>query len=234
MKFVLLEPSITVTCRDMPLLFHKKTTPDTEIGIWHCTEESHQLLSRVELEPSDEAILETMKNEQRKRQWLGCRLVLSTLLDTQKVFINHDAFGKPWLISSPLNISLTHSGTYAAAILSSRSSVGIDLELVREKIARVADRFLTHAELEKAEGDARIETLTLFWAVKEALFKIHGKPELNLQDDISIESFEYLCGTSGRLVAKIKLPGNTHFFPVNYQRFDSFMLAWVQVSDQLI
>jgi len=216
----------------MPLLFHKKLNPETEIGIWHCTEEIQQLLSGIELDPADRKILETMKNEDRKRQWLGCRLVLSTLLNTPKIHINHDSYGKPELVSSPVNISFTHSGHFAAAIFSARSVVGIDLEIVKEKIARVADRFLTPAELEKAGGKDRLTNLTLFWAAKEALYKIHGKPELNIQYDICIKSFEYLCDVSGSLLARMKLPDEETLIPVSFHCFDGFILAWALLSDQ--
>ena len=215
----------------MPILFIKEVDPGTTIGVWRCTEEAEQLHSMLVLDPADEKIYASIRNNTRKIQWLGCRMLLSVFLQTRDIGIRYNTYGKPSLTNSPASISLSHSGECSAAILSSTHSAGIDLEEVRERISRVADRFLSNDELSMASGEERLEKLTLFWCVKEAVYKIIGKPDLDMQHDISIESFNYLCASYGKLTACINLRDKEIVIPVIYHLFDQFVLAWALTSD---
>ena len=215
----------------MPILFVHKVNPETMIGVWHCTEEADHLRSKLILDPADEKIYSSFRNNRRKIQWLGCRMILSAFLQTHEVGIRYDTYGKPSLIDNPATISLSHSGEYSAAILSTTHTAGIDLEEVRERIARVADRFLSIHELSIVSGDERLEKLTLFWCVKEAIYKIVGRPDLDIQHDLSIESFPYLCASSGKLNARLHLHDQEIIIPVVYHRFEQHMLAWALTSD---
>ena len=215
----------------MPILFINEVDHGTTVGVWHCTEEAEQLRSMLVLDPGDEKIYAAIRNATRKIQWLGCRMLLSSFLQTREIRIHYNEFGKPSLINSSAKISLSHSGGYSAAILSTTYSAGIDLEEVRKRIARVADRFLSEDELSIAFGEDRLEKLTLFWCVKEAVYKIIGKPDLDMQHEICIESFNYLCASSGKLSARIKLEDKEISIPVAYHLFDQFVLAWALTSE---
>jgi len=217
----------------MPVLFIKKVSTGTTIGVWHCTEEAEQLRSMLVLDPADEKIYASIRNTTRKIQWLGCRMLISLFLQTREIGIQYNTYGKPSLITFPAKISLSHSGSFSAAILSTTYSAGIDLEEIRKRIARVADRFLSDDELSIASGKERLEKLTLFWCVKEAVYKIIGKPDLDIQHDICIESFNYLCASSGKLSARIKLRDKEIAIPVAYHRFDQFVIAWALTSEVL-
>ncbi|TSA26173.1 MAG: 4'-phosphopantetheinyl transferase superfamily protein [Bacteroidetes bacterium] len=231
MKFVILAHLAALHLHSMPLVLNKNIAPDGYLGVWHATEKADDLISRLTLDPDDLRLLATIRNPNRKLQWLGCRMVLSGLLQTPEVGIRYTEYGKPLLVSGNGHISFSHSGHLAAAIWSPVSRAGIDLEQVREKINRVADRFLTPRELTLASGPDRIEVLTLFWAVKETLYKINGKPDLDIQQDLSIESFDYLCATQGELSARIRGSGEPVSVPVSYERMNGFILAWATVPE---
>jgi len=210
----------------MPLQYVNKITPDTAIGIWHCTEDAESMSEILILDPADEQILATLRNPNRKLQWLGCRMILTSLLHTRIISIRYDNVGKPALLSPLVNLSFSHSFPYAVAIISNSFRVGVDIERVRAKIRKVADRFLSATELDLASGSDQVAIYTLFWSVKEAVYKIHGKPDLNIQLDICIESFDYLCAGAGSLTARMILPDKERTFPVNYLRFDDWMVVW--------
>ena len=213
----------------MPLVYTRTIVPGSMLGIWHVTEDAESIFGQLELNPEDEKIYLSIHNQNRKLQWLGCRMVLSHLLQTPKIGIRYTDYGKPQLVSDEATISFSHSGSYAAAICSTTSRVGIDLEQVRERISRVKDRFLSVQELKLVSKTDRLEILTLFWAVKETLYKINGKPDIDIQHDISIESFDYLCAVNGELIARMKSPDTANRIPVSYHRLDDFILAWAMV-----
>jgi len=211
----------------MPVIFSKRINAATQLIVWHATEEVPWLRNQLELDPDDESRFQSITNQNRKRQWLGCRMALSHLMDTPRIPIRYDQYGKPSLASWEAEISFTHTGLYAAAICSHDSRPGIDLEQVRDKISRVAARFLTPGELSMISGkDYQLTLLTLFWAAKETLYKINGKPDLELQHDLRIESFDYLCFPEGELLAKMKLPDSEPVIPVSYHLVEGMILTW--------
>ena len=75
-----------------------------------------------------------------------------------------------------MHISLSHSGEYAAAIVSDRGTVGIDIEKRGPRILRVAERFMTPGELENARGEYFQDKLYIHWCTKEAVYKMLGDP----------------------------------------------------------
>ncbi|NQV01952.1 MAG: 4'-phosphopantetheinyl transferase superfamily protein [Bacteroidia bacterium] len=213
----------------MPLVYTKTIVPGSMLGVWQATEDTETLLGELDLDPEDEKSYSSIRNRNRKLQWLGCRVALAHLLQTPKIGIRYTEYGKPLLISSQAHISFTHSGSFAAAICSSTANVGIDLEQVREKISRVAERFLTPQELMLASVADRLEILTLFWAVKETLYKINEKPDIDIQHDISIESFDYLCAINGELKAGMKGTETVSGIQVSYHRLEDFILTWAMI-----
>lgn len=219
----------------MPVVYTRTINTDTKLCVWHATEDPESLHGELRLNPEDEKIYASIRNQNRKLQWLGCRKALSHLMQTPKIGIRYDEFGKPSLEPTLPSISFTHTGLFAAAICSSSSAVGIDLEQVREKINRVAERFLTPHELAMASGKDRIEVLTLFWAAKEALYKINGKPDVDIQHDICIESFDYLCTVDGEVKALLKGGGKFFEVEVAYHRMNDYindyMMAWATVAE---
>ncbi|MBE0646798.1 MAG: 4'-phosphopantetheinyl transferase superfamily protein [Bacteroidales bacterium] len=217
----------------MPVIYTRLINPKTKLIVWHCTEDADLIYSQLDLVQEDEAIYATIRNQNRKLQWLACRMALSHLMQTKAIGIRYDEHGKPFLISGEAEISFSHTGKYGAAICSTNSAVGIDLEQVREKISRVEERFLSPDELTMASGEDRMKKLTLFWAVKEALYKINGKPDLDMQHDICIESFDYLCRTDGELTARMKMLGRRIEIPVFYHMLDDAILAWATISEKI-
>ena len=114
----------------MPLIFNESVPGIAGVGVWHCTEPEEFFRSQIVLDPKDEKILSGIQNASHRLQWLGCRMVLVTLSGNREVRIRYDSLGKPGLFSSDLFISFSHSGSYAAAIVSDQAIPGIDLEKI--------------------------------------------------------------------------------------------------------
>ena len=210
----------------MPLMLIKEIDVQTRLGIWKIDEPKEALKEQVELDPTEENLYSSFKSEVRKKQWLSYRILLKKMLFPDYSFLEYDSFGKPHLRNSRLYLSISHSGDFSAVITSKTSPVGIDIERLKERIYRIKDKFLTVEEtLEIGEAD-RLEKLTIAWGAKEALYKIYGKPEVDFQRDIFIESFTYLCGGKGQCTALLTTPEGAEKYDIFYERISDYMLVY--------
>ncbi|MGN1006693.1 MAG: 4'-phosphopantetheinyl transferase family protein, partial [Aristaeellaceae bacterium] len=76
--------------------------------------------------------------------------------------------GKPCFVNSPLHFSLSHSGRFAAALIS-EEPCGVDIELVRPEVAeRLRGRCLSDGER------ARVCDFFEIWTEKECIAKLDG------------------------------------------------------------
>lgn len=95
----------------------------------------------------------------------------------------HDAHGAPLLAGSDLNISISHSRSFAAVAASTRGRIGIDIEEPRlEQLRRVIGKFLAPEEMPHWS-----ERLLAAWTCKEAVFKAAGVPGIGLGSIILVE-----------------------------------------------
>jgi 4'-phosphopantetheinyl transferase len=105
--------------------------------------------------------------------------------------LQYDAFGKPHLVDDNY-ISITHSHHFSAIILS-KEPVGIDIEMQREKIVKIAHKFVNDTELnrlQKTDTAEHIKKLTVKWGAKEAIFKIKNEKGISFKDHINVQPFE--------------------------------------------
>lgn len=156
----------------MPIIEDFAPFPNTRILIWQITETIDILLSKIQLDNSSQQILDLKKNEIHKKQFLAIRNILE-LMSSEKYLVSYSEIGKPYL-NSRKNISVTHSGSYAALIVSDKQ-VGIDLEEFGEKIKKIEKKFLD-VELDYPI-DLSISNLLVYWNIKESIFKsLENKP----------------------------------------------------------
>ncbi|MBS1651931.1 MAG: 4'-phosphopantetheinyl transferase superfamily protein [Bacteroidetes bacterium] len=114
--------------------------------------------------------------------------VLSKQLGSAFKGIGYENSGKPFLIDSDLTLSISHSHGLLAIIVSNESFIGIDIELIREKITALKTKFLSDVELNKFETSTL--NLTYFWACKEAAYKAIGEKNVSFKNQLYINKFE--------------------------------------------
>jgi phosphopantetheinyl transferase len=210
----------------MPLTFLENINTDTAIGLWKITESPEDLMARLQLKEHELKLLSSLSKEKRNLHWLATRVLLRKMLNTnQYIDCQADENGKPILINHPHHISLSHSYEYAAVMVSETKKVGIDIEIIKEKIERVKNKFLNNQELSFINPDHQIEQLYVCWCAKEALYKLNGKKETSFKNHIHLEDFVY--GEKGSLSAKIEKENIAHQFTVNYEKLDNYMLGFV-------
>jgi len=173
------------------------------MGVWQITEPEDLLRSAIHLSGEDEEFLGDIRNTLRRKQWLACRVVVADLTGDRKVNIRYTPKGEPVLAESSYHISLSHAGEFAAAIVSTACRAGIDIEQLRDRVLRVAERFMTPDELGRAAEPHRLEKICVHWSAKEALYKLYGGDQPDLQHGIVLEPFDYLCSGSGVVTATV-------------------------------
>jgi 4'-phosphopantetheinyl transferase len=214
----------------MALVYHKQTDAYTSFSIWKIEETAEELVKQLQLRDHERSYLESLVNGKRNLHWLSTRVLLRRMMNTdQYIDCRIDENGKPYLINFPYYISLSHSYEYAAVMISKNKAVGIDIEIIKDKIERIARKFLNSEELAFIDQEQRTEHLYTCWCAKEAIYKLHGKRNISFLDDIRITPFEY--EGSGSLEARLDTGKGIQTFRVFYDKFEDYMLGYVSDTE---
>lgn len=196
------------------------TAPDCIWGFWRIMEDESALAAVVPFEE----VSETIANPLKRLEFLAGRVLIKSLLthwDLDYQGMKKDAFGKPFLLDSDIQISLSHSYPYVAAILHRHKKVGIDLEQPKDKLLRIAHRVLAETELEDAGND--VIKHCIYWSAKEAMVKIYGKKDLIFAKNLIITPF--LRSHEGYLIGRILVNNSETTIPLRYIVYDKFVLV---------
>ena len=171
----------------MPLLM-KHTGPLW--GIWKIEESSEVLLSLLRNREEYLPQLELIRTEQRRREWLACRVLLQELTGGP-VCVAYRPNGAPYLSGSSLHISISHTKGYVSVILSDKVPVGIDIEQYGQRVHRVAHKYMREDESVRLYKEDATWSLLLHWCAKETLFKMIGQEEVDFLHHLHVRPFPY-------------------------------------------
>jgi 4'-phosphopantetheinyl transferase len=210
----------------MAIAYRQQVDDDTEFAIWKIEEEADELYSQLQLDEHEKAYYERLKVGKRNLHWLGTRVLLRKMLRTDEyIDCKVDAHGKPYLVSLPYHISLSHSFDYAAVMIS-KEPVGIDIEQVKEKVERIAHKFMQPEEMAFITNNHRIEQLYVCWCANEAVYKCFGQKEISFADNILLSPFNFEGhGCVKARLHKDKLSLN---YNVGYLQYQDYMIGYVK------
>ncbi len=167
----------------MPLVYQQNINAFTKLGVWHINEEESFFLRRVPLQKN-------INHPHKRLQHLAGRIILCELFEGFPLELIQIAdTRKPFLADEAYHFSISHCGDYAAAIVSKKNRVGVDIEIPQEKILGIGYKFLKPAEQEiltRLTIDP-VRLFTMAWSVKEALFKWHGHGNLDFKEHMQID-----------------------------------------------
>ena len=109
----------------MPIIFSKNIENGAHLALWRINEDIDTLIPLLGPNKEESMQISQLRNEQRIKQWLACRIIIKKLLaDIGKEYngISKDKNGKPFLKEISCGISISHSKNYAAAILTEEIS----------------------------------------------------------------------------------------------------------------
>ncbi|MHA7056619.1 4'-phosphopantetheinyl transferase family protein [Aquimarina sp. M1] len=205
----------------MPL--YKTITVDesTNILIWKIEESFEALSERIKLTDHCRKRVDGMKSDLHKRGFMSVRHLLAIFGYTDHD-LYYDDFGKPHLKDGK-HISITHSYEYAGIIVSDKL-VGIDIEKQRDKILRIAHKFVASEQeyVDQQEQD-KIRMLTVIWGGKESLYKLYGTAGLSFEQHIHISAFDF---TIPFTTGSIHHEDNISHYDITFLEFDGFTCVY--------
>lgn len=209
----------------MPLYKTIRPDQDTVLHIWKIEEDLDWLAQGVELTPHCQARVSGMKSELHRRGFLSIRKLLA-IEGYQDSDLYYDQFGKPHLKDNKY-ISITHSFNFSGIIIG-KDEVGIDIEMQRPKINRIAHKFTTLEDYEHIpDPETMMRKLTIVWGAKESLYKSFAQPGLSFRQHIDVLDFELKEMTT---TARIDYNGIQVIYRVWFVEFEGFTCAYVMVK----
>ncbi len=198
----------------MNILF-EKIKPECKVIVAEINESTEFLFSQIKnsLSKTETEFYKNLKNERRKTEWLGVRLLLKKLLGSYSE-IKYNTTGNPY-IEHDLNISITHSKNILGIILSKNKDIGMDVEILSDKILRTAHKFITEEELKLFSENDKIKKIYLNWCCKETMFKIkeHGGFDFKKHFKVIDSDVEI----SGKKEAIISFNNKTEHYNLKYE-----------------
>ena len=206
----------------MPLCKKILHDPKTEILVWKITETLAQLSFDVPLNEYSKARLLGMKSVTHQCGFLGVRKLLQEKGYTD-FDLYYDEFGKPHL-KDGRHISISHSHQFSTIILSDQNC-GIDLEMQRQKIIKIAHKFSEHEFdfLKDLNENNYIRLLTVIWGAKEAVFKIRNEVGISFKDHIHLAPFSI---DRKEALALLKFGSIQLEYPIFFEEIENFTLVY--------
>lgn len=134
---------------------------------------------------SDVASASRFQNDSRRREHLAWRRVVRSELG-RGVVIDYSEVGAPVVDTPNTHISVAHGGE-SVAVAIANEPVGVDIESLDRNYERIKSRFMSPAE----EALSAMEAWpAVVWTAKEAIYKLYGKREVDLTEDIRITAFD--------------------------------------------
>ena len=165
----------------MPIIDDVSLLPRTRVVIWEINESVNDLKSKVVLSNDSLKLLNQKKSEIHKKQFLAIRNIFNFLCIDEKD-LRYAQSGKP-IFFKKNKISISHSGNYAALIVS-ENNVGIDIETINDKVLKLKSKFL-ETEL-NYPGKLSVETTLVYWNIKESIFKVVDKNGVDFKKNILV------------------------------------------------
>ncbi len=207
------------------LIEHTTYENGVTIGLWHITESTDELLERLDLDPFVMEQVYQFGSGKRRREFLAVRVMLNEICGSPQT-IKYLPSGMPYLADHSQQISITHTGEYAAVILHPCNPVGIDIERVSDKVVRVRHKFLSESELSFVDSRSEKTHLALIWSAKEALYKVMGRESVDFVNDLVIYPFQpYLEGT---MTAQENCTEARARYTLDYRVYPEFVIVWVK------
>ncbi|WP_428655533.1 4'-phosphopantetheinyl transferase family protein [Runella sp.] len=174
----------------MPLVRQWTVFDDCEILVWQIAESPEVLLQDLIVAVEEWEEFKTISHPQKQLEWLTGRRAMQALIESKGRRYEgmvKDEYGKPHLKHRIAEISITHTVQYVGVTLHPVKPLGIDMERMADKLARVAHKFLSDSESQYAKLE--LSQLVTYWCAKEALYKLHGTRQLSFKEQIFIEPF---------------------------------------------
>lgn len=132
----------------------------------------------------DVASASRFQNDRRRREHLAWRRIVRRELG-KNTTIDYNAVGAPVVDTSNTHISVSH-GADMVAVAIADEMVGVDIEALDRNFDRVKSRYMSDMEMTLSDHK---DWAAMVWSAKEAIYKLYGRREVDLMDDIHITTY---------------------------------------------
>ena len=207
----------------MPFYQRINVDDKTAVFVWKITETFDDLFREVSLKDTSLARLEGMKSESHQKGFMAVRMLLQYNGYTD-FDLFYDEFGKPHL-KDCVNISISHSFGFSVIVLSDKN-VGIDLELRRDLIKKIAYKFAEEEFVYECENNSVefVSKLTVIWGIKEAVFKVRNEIGISFKDHIFVQPFDM---NDSKTTALLDFNSVKREFLVYFTEIENYTLVWL-------
>ncbi len=211
----------------MPLYQKSEVLPGVFLGVWKISEEPSFFLERLSLSATEKQQYNTFIHNKRRVHWLSYRLLLQEILQNPSVHILYTANGKPILGNAEGYISVSHSGDFGAILYSQQHQTGIDIEIITDRITRLAEKFVSNEEAKRLSEDFLKEELYVLWGAKESLYKLKGIDGVDFKENLHILPFMFQG--KGEIDGIIQFQGKTENYTLHYETIEDYMLVYTSL-----
>ncbi len=208
----------------MPLFYQQDINESTRLGVWQIKEDESFFSKSVSLQRE-------ITHPHKRLQHLAGRYLLKYLFDDFPYELIRIAdTRKPFLHNEQYHFSISHSGDFAAAVVSNDQRVGVDVENRSSKVMKVLHKFLHESERSFVQDNSSYLPYlreTLLWSVKETVFKWHGNGGVDFSEHILVKSFE--CNDHGKIDCLYQNEF-TAALEVGYRIIDDLCISWVNTD----
>jgi phosphopantetheinyl transferase len=173
-----------------------KISPSDNAYFFECTKNAAvvSILSLRENHPFKETFLfddekeklSNLKNEKRRLEFCAIRFIRNQ--KNIPFSIAYSPIGAPYLAGSPMHVGISHSNDLVGLALAP-FKIGLDIELISDRILTIKNRFTTSQEVALFSYTEAMN-FTIIWTIKEVLYKLAGRLEINLISELMINSVE--------------------------------------------
>lgn len=151
----------------------------------------------------------------------GTAYLLEKLFD-RDVELLYTNEGKPYLKNKSCHISITHSHDKLAIVVNEKHPVGVDIELIRDKVLKIKHKFLSESEMNACGND--VQKLIAYWACKESMYKYYSKKEVDFIEHLFVYPITEI--DKGLTVGEIKIGNFVKKLNLHYEKTGEYMLVY--------
>lgn len=209
----------------MPQMYIHSPDETTRLAVWHITEPESFFLKVV-------TAGKLIAHPHKRLQHLCGRYLLRHLAPRFPMSeIVAEQYNKPFVPEHSYHFSISHCDDYAAAIVSTTQQVGIDVEMVVQRVIKIRHKFLSSREeailVNNCSSLDEVQRLTLAWSTKETMYKWLGETGIDFKEHLILNSIKG-SETEGFITTTIHRK-STQQLLVAYRFLQNNVLTWTVI-----
>ena len=159
---------------------------------------------------------EAISAEKRQREYAAVRYLLWSQGLKGGLFYEDEV---PKL-KNGTHISISHSHDWVGVAYCNAHPIGMYLEFIQEKVARVYEKYV-HENERELFPKTDLQKATLLWSFKETVYKLMRQPGLLFSEDICV-----FQDAVGQFVARVSAETGIFEVPLGHQLIEQYVLTF--------